>query len=352
MAVWKFRKSGGIAALAAGLALMALPGPAAARPDGDGGGEHGQWRGGESAGAPRIEGDANRGGNRGDWQQRSETAPPPMAQPQMAPAPRQEWAQRSGGWQNGGGQAAPQPQASSRWEQRAGSGQGGGGQGSGGQGSGGQGGGWQSRTWQGGGNASPPEIRTEAPRSNWGARNPATVDPARGQQVDRPDPRSANRGRDDWQHGREAWSVANRYGHHDDHWRNDSDRWTGGNPWRGNGMRDERSRQTYAGSYRHWDNNWRRDRDYDWQDYREHNRRVFSIGGYFSPYRNYSYRRLSIGFYLDSLFYSDRYWINDPWTYHLPEAYGPYRWVRYYDDALLVDVYSGEVVDVIEDFFW
>ena len=32
--------------------------------------------------------------------------------------------------------------------------------------------------------------------------------------------------------------------------------------------------------------------------------------------------------------------------------YGPYRWVRYYDDVLLVDVYSGEVVDVIYDFFW
>ena len=31
---------------------------------------------------------------------------------------------------------------------------------------------------------------------------------------------------------------------------------------------------------------------------------------------------------------------------------GPYRWVRYYDDVLLVDIYSGEVVDVIHDFFW
>ena len=31
---------------------------------------------------------------------------------------------------------------------------------------------------------------------------------------------------------------------------------------------------------------------------------------------------------------------------------GPYRWIRYYDDALLVDTYSGEVVDVIHRFFW
>jgi Ni/Co efflux regulator RcnB len=52
------------------------------------------------------------------------------------------------------------------------------------------------------------------------------------------------------------------------------------------------------------------------------------------------------------LFYSERYWINDPWQYRLPDVYGPYRWVRYYEDALLVDVTTGQVVDVIENFFW
>ena len=62
--------------------------------------------------------------------------------------------------------------------------------------------------------------------------------------------------------------------------------------------------------------------------------------------------KLGIGFYLDTLFYSSRYWIDDPWTYRLPEVYGPYRWIRYYDDALLVDIYTGEVVDVIPNFFW
>ena len=105
--------------------------------------------------------------------------------------------------------------------------------------------------------------------------------------------------------------------------------------------------------YRRWDNNnWRRDRRYNWNTYRNSNRSLYRLGRYYSPYRNYSYRRLSIGFFLDSLFYSNRYWINDPWQYRLPEVYGPYRWVRYYDDALLVDTYTGEVVDVIHDFFW
>ena len=75
------------------------------------------------------------------------------------------------------------------------------------------------------------------------------------------------------------------------------------------------------------------------------------MGRYYSPYRNYSYRRFNVGFYLDSLFFSSRYYINDPYQYRLPDVYGPYRWVRYYDDVALVDIYTGEVVDVIYDFF-
>jgi len=106
------------------------------------------------------------------------------------------------------------------------------------------------------------------------------------------------------------------------------------------------------GNRTQWNRTWRNDNRYDWQRYRASNRNVFHLGRYYSPYRNYSYRRFSIGLTLDPLFYGENYWIADPWQYRLPEVYGPYRWVRYYDDALLVDVYSGEVVDVIYDFFW
>jgi hypothetical protein len=104
---------------------------------------------------------------------------------------------------------------------------------------------------------------------------------------------------------------------------------------------------------RRWDHRgWRNDRRYDWYRYRSLNRSIFSLGRYYAPYRDYRYSRLSIGFRLGSPFYSSRYWINDPWHYRLPPAYGPYRWIRYYDDALLVDIHTGEVVDVIHDFFW
>ncbi|MGI8612320.1 MAG: RcnB family protein [Sphingomicrobium sp.] len=36
----------------------------------------------------------------------------------------------------------------------------------------------------------------------------------------------------------------------------------------------------------------------------------------------------------------------------MPYAPTGYRWIRYYDDALLVDTWDGRVVDVIRDFFW
>jgi hypothetical protein len=66
----------------------------------------------------------------------------------------------------------------------------------------------------------------------------------------------------------------------------------------------------------------------------------------------WGYRSFSIGYQLDRFFYAPNYWINDPWEYRLPPVYGPYRWVRYYNDALLVDIDTGEVVDVIQNFFW
>ena len=133
--------------------------------------------------------------------------------------------------------------------------------------------------------------------------------------------------------------------------------------------RDDRrdQRQAYARGYRagdhnyggagrdhnRWDNRgWRSDNRYDWYGYRAANRNVYRLGRYYAPYNDHRYSQIGIGFRLGSGFYSNRYWINDPWQYRLPAAYGPYRWIRYYDDALLVDIYTGEVVDAINNFFW
>ncbi len=111
--------------------------------------------------------------------------------------------------------------------------------------------------------------------------------------------------------------------------------------WSGN--RDGRS---------NWNRNWRNDNRYDWQRWRNTNRNIFRAGRYYSPYRNYGYNRFNIGFFLEPLFYGRNYWIGDPWQYRLPPAYPGTQWVRYYNDVLLVDIYTGEVLDVIYGFFW
>ena len=100
-----------------------------------------------------------------------------------------------------------------------------------------------------------------------------------------------------------------------------------------------------------WSTQWRRDHRYDWRDWRRRHRSRFHLGFYFDPF-GWGYHRYSIGWRLWPHYYHRSYWLSDPWHYRLPPAYGPYRWIRYHDDALLVNLYTGEVVDVIYDFFW
>lgn len=111
-------------------------------------------------------------------------------------------------------------------------------------------------------------------------------------------------------------------------------------------------RRSDSGRADRWSNNWRNDSRYDWRGHRQRYSNYYRPGRYYSPYRGHNYSRISIGFSLGSGYYGSRYWINDPWQYRLPAAYGSYRWIRYYDDVLLVDLRTGRVVDVIRDFFW
>ncbi len=113
--------------------------------------------------------------------------------------------------------------------------------------------------------------------------------------------------------------------------------WNGGNRWNNNGS---------------WNRDWRRDPRYNWQDWRRSNRN-WNFGRYYAPRGwSYGYRRFSLGVILSAPLFGQSYWLDDPWQYRLPPADGPYRWVRYYDDVLLVDIRDGRVVDVIYDFFW
>ena len=123
----------------------------------------------------------------------------------------------------------------------------------------------------------------------------------------------------------------------------------GGQQWTGQHRDDHR----WAGrpDEHRWSSNWQRDPRYDWQRYRARNQSIFRVGSYYDPF-GWGYRRMSVGFTMYAGYYSQDYWLDDPWQYRLPPVYGPYRWVRYYDDALLVDLYSGRVVEVIRNFFW
>jgi Nickel/cobalt transporter regulator len=105
-------------------------------------------------------------------------------------------------------------------------------------------------------------------------------------------------------------------------------------------------------SHNNWNRSWQNDRRYDWRSYRDNHRDYYRSSRYNAPYRNHYYSRLNIGFYLGNGFFGSNYWINDPSYYRLPPAYGAYRWVRYYDDVLLIDIRNGYVVDVVYDFFW
>jgi Ni/Co efflux regulator RcnB len=100
-----------------------------------------------------------------------------------------------------------------------------------------------------------------------------------------------------------------------------------------------------------WNPDWRRDHRYDWRSHRRHHRSIFHLGFYYDPF-GWGYQRYSTGYRLWPDYYSSNYWLNDPSMYALPYAPFPYRWVRYYNDALLVNTYTGQVADVIYDFFW
>jgi len=100
-----------------------------------------------------------------------------------------------------------------------------------------------------------------------------------------------------------------------------------------------------------WTGEWRRDHRYDWHGWRDRHRSTFHIGVYFDPF-GWNYQPYQVGWRLWPSYYGRRYWIEDPYQYRLPYPPAGTVWVRYWNDALLVDTWSGEVVDVINNFFW
>lgn len=99
-------------------------------------------------------------------------------------------------------------------------------------------------------------------------------------------------------------------------------------------VRDDRNRR--------WGND-------DWRGWRDRNRGQYARGNWRAPFRYNSFR---VGVRIAPQYYSSRYYLADPWRYRLPPTAGYQRWVRHYDDLLLVDTRRGIVVRVIRNFFW
>jgi Ni/Co efflux regulator RcnB len=73
--------------------------------------------------------------------------------------------------------------------------------------------------------------------------------------------------------------------------------------------------------------------------------RHYHVGTYVRP-NGWYYRRWTYGQVLPALFWSQNYWLSDYFDYGLADPPPGFVWVRYGDDALLVDQNSGEVLQV------
>jgi Ni/Co efflux regulator RcnB len=95
------------------------------------------------------------------------------------------------------------------------------------------------------------------------------------------------------------------------------------------------NRQIWSGNQKHWDWNGRR----------------YHFGRYDYPY-GYHYRRWLIGQSLPPVFLRDQYIFVNYGDLGFDDPPPGYEWVRYGTDLLLVDLDTGEVVDVEYGVFY
>lgn len=116
-----------------------------------------------------------------------------------------------------------------------------------------------------------------------------------------------------------------RDGDRHDNWRGDSRN----NPWGGHGARWQANR--FPPVF------WSQDR--------------FRIGAYRAPY-GYYVRSWAFGEVLPRGWYQPNYFIGDFLDYDLPYPPAGYEWVRVGGDALMVDRFTGRIVQVVRRIFW
>lgn len=209
----------------------------------------------------------------------------------------------------------------------------------------------------------PPEARPVAVPDGAGV----VAQPERRERPHRPDPDQMRRDQDRRERG--------------DNDRRDDRRWD--NDRRGDDRRDndrpgfsEPSRNGSWDRFRRGDANWGRrwtaderrrwDNDDRDRDRRRGDHRVWTRGH--SPFSYASRNRYRVSIWIAPAGYYSRYWrdgdflpfdwygpryrLSDWWAYDLPWPPPGYDWVRIGDDVLLVDRYSGRIVQVVRNVFW
>ncbi len=141
-------------------------------------------------------------------------------------------------------------------------------------------------------------------------------------------------------------------------------RWDGDRGGRGPGARDN-DRRGWDGRWSHQDRA-RWDRDDRDRDRRRGDRPYWSQGRYpfsyssprryrgpgWAPPPGFYFRTWSMGDYLPWGWYGASYRLNDWWSYGLPWPPPGYDWVRNGPDVLLVDRFTGRIVQVVRMLFW
>lgn len=94
----------------------------------------------------------------------------------------------------------------------------------------------------------------------------------------------------------------------------------------------------------------RQDNREDWQRWRDSHRNNYRRGNWRAPFR---YRSFNVGVVAPRSYWGPRYYVDNWSHYRLPRpAYRNYRYVRHYDDLLLINVRNGRVIRVYRDFYW
>jgi Ni/Co efflux regulator RcnB len=195
--------------------------------------------------------------------------------------------------------------------------------------------------------AQQPQYRSP-PQNNWNQGNRGPVQPQGGpppQTAPQPgvqyngQPTRGGPGRtpNDWGHNDYGRTDPGRAGQ-----RNDNDRRDG---------RYDRDRHD-DGRRDDWRRDGRRDRDdrHRWS-YRGYEYNSFRISPFYYP-RGWEYRSWRVGERLPYMFLSSTYFIDNWYDFDLPQPPYGYHWARFGPDAVLVNNWSGEVVDVIYGIFY